>query len=187
MKSVSDSTSSNAIKRVFSRLFPNNGPPQPPIPETPIPETPIPQEILAFRTITKLLSLIQQERAIQGTETIPADNQRRRELQIINALATVAVTGFQVVAVANNLDSSRLDPNASKLTLLAVVKPSNDEKQCITPSKKSSWRVTLTQNQREIDPPLNLTGQPTIASVESLAGLKFADDKAIKKRVENCW
>lgn len=155
MKSVSDSTSSNVIKgvrRAISRLFQNNGPPQPPIPKTPIP-----QEILAFRTITKLLSLVQQERAIEAIETIPQDDQRERELQIINALATVAVTNHQVVAVANNLDSSLLDPNAPTLSLLAVVKPSNDENQCITPSKKSSWRVMLTQNYFGSDPPLNLT------------------------------
>lgn len=105
-------------------------------------------------------------------------------------LATVAVTNHQVVAVANNLDSSLLDPNAPTLSLLAVVKPSNDENQCITPSKKSSWRVMLTQNYYGSDPPLNLThptGQSTIASVESLAGLNLADDEAVMERVKKCW
>ena len=58
----------------------------------------IPKNILAFRTITKLLSLIQQERAFQALQPRSEDN-RRLELKLINALATVAVIEHEVVAV----------------------------------------------------------------------------------------
>jgi len=131
----------------------------------------IPANILAFRTITKLLSLIQQERAIKASEKRFEDARQRRELQIINALATLAVIEHEVVAVVNNLDSSVLDPELDtpnrNLNLIAVVEPSQDENQDITPPK----------------PP----GQPIITSVEVLASLNLANDEAIKKYTDQYW
>jgi len=178
------------LRKAISQLF--SGPPKPSCDTTAsidqVPLDNIAKHILAFRTITKLLSLIQQEQAVQVVENIPEDGRRRRELQILNALSTVAVIEHEVVAVVNNLDSKMLDPNFDTLSLIAVVKPSNDENQHITPPKLPFWRVILTQNYRRdtklVSPS---TEQATIAGVEVLADLNLADDQAIKEYADQCW
>jgi hypothetical protein len=153
------------------------------------PSDDIPANILAFRTITKLLSLIQQDRSIEAQETWLPDATKRRELQIINALATVAVIEHEIVAVVNNLDSDVLDPELGppKLSLVAIVDPPQ-EKNIAPP--RPSWKVILTQNLRRRTPnptPTSPTEQPVITSVEALAGLNLADDEAIINYVDHYW
>jgi len=160
----------------------------------------IPKNILAFRTITKLLSLIQQERAFRALQPRSEDN-RRLELKLINALATVAVIEHEVVAVVNNInsdtldrDSDKLDRDSNKLDLLVSVEPSNDENLCILPSEPPApyhWRVLLSKNFRFSDPKPNSTGQPTIqptiSSAEALADLGLVGNEAIKQYAGECW
>jgi len=167
----------------------------------------IPKNILAFRTITKLLSLIQQERAFRALQPRSEDN-RRLELKLINALATVAVIEHEVVAVVNNInsgtldrdsdkldrDSDKLDHDSNKLDLLVSVEPSNDENLCILPSEPPApylWRVLLSKNFRFSDPKPNSTGQPTIqptiSSAEALADLGLVGNEAIKQYAGECW
>lgn len=65
-------------------------------------EKDVPRNILAFRTITKMLEAIQQQRF--AFEASPADldltEAERSELRISNAFATLAVIEHEVVAVA---------------------------------------------------------------------------------------
>ena len=160
----------------------------------------IPKNILAFHTITKLLSLIQQERAFRALQPRSEDN-RRLELKLINALATVAVIEHGVVAVVNNInsgtldcDSDKLDRDSNKLDLIVCVEPSNDENLCILPSEPPApnlWRVLLSKNYRFSDPKPNSTGQPTIqptiSSAEALADLGLVGNEAIKQYAGECW
>ena len=60
----------------------------------------IPPNILAFRTITRLLEIIQQERPFKIVEDEPElSNSDRRELRLLSAFSTVAVADRDVVAV----------------------------------------------------------------------------------------
>jgi hypothetical protein len=61
----------------------------------------IPKNILAFRTITTLLHLIQQERQLQITKEEQMTSQDRRQLSLLNALATLAITEHNIVAVTS--------------------------------------------------------------------------------------
>jgi hypothetical protein len=75
----------------------------------------IPRNILAFRTITTLLRFIQQDKLLEVTDpdTKTSDDDLRR-LSILNALATVAITHQEIVAItSSNTKSSGLDIIAS--------------------------------------------------------------------------
>ena len=93
----------------------------------------IPRNILAFRTITRLLSIIQQDRGIQVSEPELIQGHQRRQLKIMNAFSTVAVMDQEIVAVVNNSNSGTFDLNSNKLDLIACV-GSNDENPDSTPS-----------------------------------------------------
>jgi len=143
------------LHRVISQLFPKerDSLPKPSrdttasIAQNP-PLNDIPRNILAFRTITKLLSLIQQERAFRALQTTAKGNQRL-QLKLTNALSTLAVIEHEVVAVVNNLNCGMLD-------LIAYVEPSNKNPRT-TPSESSTrhWKVLFSQNYRFRDPNLN--------------------------------
>ena len=150
----------------------------------------IPTNILAFRTITKLLSQIQQERPFVVLQAKPLDNQRQ-ELKITNAFATVAVIEHEVVAVVTN----RITPT---LGLTACVQSPIDKNTSITPSGSLSsklvsqvWGLLFTQNYRRSDPKLVLDnlpiGEPTIIDAKTMAGLDLVEDDAIKKYAEEYW
>ena len=63
-------------------------------------ENGIPQSILAFRTITTLLQIIQQEQPFKIIEDEPKlSDSDRRELKLLSAFSTVAVAHHEVVAV----------------------------------------------------------------------------------------
>ena len=144
----------------------------------------IPINILAFRTITKLLALIQQEQAFRTDTGMPAADQRL-ELKLINALSTVAVIDHEVVAVVNKSGN-----DSGKVGLIAYVKPPNDT----TPSESSIfslWKVLFSQNFRPDSSDSHTpsaTGQPVIFSAQVLGGLPSLDsDEAIKAYAKNCW
>ena len=125
--------------------------------------------------------------AVEVLETIPTDSQWKWELQIINALSTLAVIEHEVVAVVKNLDPSMLDPDLDldMLTLITVVKPLD---QPIKPPRQPFWKVALTQNFHSDDPnPSHQEGQPIITSAEALAGLELANNEVIKKYADKCW
>jgi hypothetical protein len=75
----------------------------------------IPRNIIAFRTITTLLRFIQQDKLLEVTDpnTKTSDDDLRR-LSILNALATVAITHQEIVAItSSNTKSSGLEIIAS--------------------------------------------------------------------------
>src|SRR5271154_369416 len=113
--------------------IPNNNNPshnQPiPFPTSPIPD--VPRNILAFCTITKLLSQIQQERVFQvsHSETKRLPPEERLELKLSNAFSTIAVTDHEVVAVVTECTPETLN-------VIACAQTSINEFQ-ITPSLPS--------------------------------------------------
>lgn len=149
----------------------------------------IPTNILAFRTITKLLALIQQGRAFQVSE-VKLQAPQRKQLKIMNALSNVAVMDHEVVAVVTSFDSGMFDLNSNTLDLIACVEPSN-EKPPIAPSKSSfsnrMWDVVYTQNFRHDDPKTDSTRQLAITDAKVLAGLSLDSDEAIKVYADEYW
>ena len=144
----------------------------------------IPTNILAFHTITKLLSQIQQERPFIVLQAKPLDNQCQ-ELKITNAFAN------EVVAVVTNCITPTLG-------LTACVQSPIDKNMSITPSGSLSsklmsqvWGLLFTQNYRRSDPKLVLDnlpiGEPTIIDAKTMAGLDLVEDDAIKKDAEEYW
>jgi hypothetical protein len=188
---VADGTTLPVMRRAglaVSQLFNSNEPPQPSSDATAtIARNPslngIPRNILAFRTITKLLSLIQPERAFQAvTQPKSADNKRHLELKLINALATVGVINHEVVAVVNRSDSGMPDSDSNKLGVIVSVEP-----MPIPPSKPLAanfWRLLFSKNYRPDDPQTNLTGQPVIKSAEDLAAIELVDKQTIQEYAE---
>jgi hypothetical protein len=146
----------------------------------------VPREILAFRTITRLLGLIQAARTSQNTGG--PNSQQRLELKLTNALSTVAVIDHEVVAVVNN---RRSGVESGKVGLIAYVEPPND-----TPPPESSslipdlWKILFSQNFRRDSedsntPPSN--GQPMIFSALHLSGLQSFNDQELGEYVRDCW
>jgi hypothetical protein len=148
-----------------------------------------PPNILAFRTITKLLSLIQQGRAIQVSEVKPQDGQRQ-QLKIMNALSTVAVMEHEIIAVVNNFNAGMFDLTSNTLDLIACVESSNEEPP-IAPSSSSFskwlWDVVGTQNSRYDDLQEDSTRPLAITDTKVLAGLQLDSDDAIKVYADEYW
>jgi hypothetical protein len=159
--------------------------------KAPEPPKEIPTNILAFRTITNLLSLIQQERAFQILEVKSLDAGHRQQLKILNALSTVAVIEHEVVAAVNNSNFGTFDLNSNTLELIACVEESNDRNPGTASSKPPSiWNLICSKNYRSSDPKPELpspTDQPTITATKALAGLQLASDTAIELDIREYW
>ena len=121
--------------------------------------TDIPRNILAFRTITTLLSSIQQERAFQIKAPEILSPQERQELKISGAISTLAVFDSDVVAVVTKR------------------------------STPSVWNLILTRNYRwsesggklAITPP----AEPTFSDAKITKILD--DDEKLKTHVDELW
>ncbi|KJA17468.1 hypothetical protein HYPSUDRAFT_57717 [Hypholoma sublateritium FD-334 SS-4] len=144
----------------------------------------IPRNILAFRTITTLLSRIQQGRASQVPQPYTAQLNRdeRRELKISNAFSTLAVIEHEIVAVVTNRDTETLE-------VIASIQSPNDNFSYIERSN-SLFSGLTSQNFQSVEIPQNHSKdapQPTVLSTAEaitdakvLAGLALVDDEAIK-------
>jgi hypothetical protein len=151
--------------------------------------------ILAFRTITKLLSLIQQEQSFQDPQVdpevvplVPLEVQRQ-QLKIMNALSTVAVMDNEVIAAVNNSGLGTFDLDSNTLKLIACVECSPDQNPQTASSKSLSskiWDVICSRNYRFDDPKPSPTNQPTITDTKVFA-VNLADDDAIEQHVEEYW
>src|SRR5277367_2334924 len=81
----------------------------------------IPRNILAFRTITTMLARIQQERPFKfSLNNSKISGAQQRELKISNAFANLAVTDYDVVAVATV-------QSPDELNIVACSSDSSDE------------------------------------------------------------
>lgn len=143
----------------------------------------IPGNILAFRTITKLLGTIQQDREpeveLWQSELTEAEIV---ELKISDAFATIAVTEHEVVAVTTN---QRIHPKT--LQVVASIQPSDDNSSPPTQASTSAasecpiWTFTFNTRWSDEDPTTSLTAEPTIFDVASLAGINLDNDMKIKE------
>jgi len=142
------------------------------------PSKDIPRNILAFHTITKLLSQIQQERVFQVSQPEPKlQRQERLELKISNAFSTLAVIEHEVVAVV-----TKRTPEV--LNIIACTQTSISEDPFIAPS-----HLLVTQNYHRsgAQPAIHPTREPTIADARILAGIDLVDDETLKHQVDEHW
>lgn len=125
-----------------------------PGPETPPSDNLKLRKHAAFRTITTMLALIQQEQPLQllAYDT-PKSLDVRRELKIYNAIATLCITDFQVVTVVAN-------PGFQGLEVAVYIQTSADDDgfrpngssqsssiNCFSPF----WKLIATNNYRRDD------------------------------------
>ncbi|KAJ3517712.1 hypothetical protein NLJ89_g341 [Agrocybe chaxingu] len=143
----------------------------------------IPRNILAFRTITKLLSMIQKEPGLPVEDVKLKGNVQRLQLKLTSAFSTLAVIEHEIVAVAHSIDSETLG-------LIACV-PSNDQNPVSSePLSSRFWlKFCVTQNFRHSDrePTDPVLPEPTIIKAEVLANLGLVGDQAIKQYADECW
>lgn len=186
------STLAFVIKRKASQLFGNRIDDSHDTPAS-IPRNPpldyVPKNILAFRTITHLLSYIQQNRAFRvTTPSVPAHDNQRLELKLTNAFSTVAVIEHEVVGVVTRRISKTLE-------VVACVQPSDVENPPTTlskpPSKHKSefWDLIFTHNPRRDEQPVpaTISTGSIITDASILADIKLDDDEATKRYAEACW
>ena len=86
-----------------TNTFPSTPPPSTPPPTSPLKE--VPRNHLAFRTITKLLAQIQQERMFQVLEKMPTKlpDPVFQELRLSSAFSTIAVIEHEIIAVVTSI------------------------------------------------------------------------------------
>ena len=137
----------------------------------------IPRNILAFRTITTMLGLIQQERPFKISDLkIPAEHDR--ELKITSALANVAVAQHEIVAVATV-------HSAEELEVIACTQSSSDKpspSQSAIVRQPPRWRFLFTKNPRR-DEAYILENCPRTVVVD---GKGLPDEEKLRGYVENC-
>jgi hypothetical protein len=144
----------------------------------------IPNNILAFRTITTLLAMLQQERHSNRD-----DIKESVELKLSNAFSTLAVMNHDVVAIVSNYSPPDLSVLATRTA---------DTKEVITSSALSSPEfqifefLTCRNNRKDEQHPTILgTSVPTIHDGKSLAQFAYAfpddDDEAIRQYADEYW
>jgi len=124
--------------------------------------TDIPRNILAFRTITKLLAKIQQDQSFQLSSgcKLPPESSEHQELLICNAFATISNMCNDVVAVVSkSIPASR------------------------------TWDSLVTRNDVFGDkkPDIVLPKDPTIGDARILAEMDLVEDEALERFVDEYW
>jgi hypothetical protein len=186
----SDSPHSH-VQAQHTQDIPNNNNPSrdtpPTVPLLTSPSQEIPRNILAFRTITKLLSQIQQEREFQVLYTEPTlPSKDRLELRLSNAFSTVAVIEHEVIAVVTK-------PTHESLQVTACTQTSINQGPLITPlpsgALSQAWHLLVNQNYRRggAKTGIHPTGEPTISEARILAGIDFLDDEMLNLHVDEYW
>jgi hypothetical protein len=152
--------------------------------------TDIPRNILAFRTITKLLAKIQQEQSFQvsSKERLPLQSAERQELLLSNAFSTVANMDNDVVAVVTRHTSGQILDDATCTTENFI-----NEEPLITPPPSTLvsqvWHLVVTRNYcwDEIKPATILPVDPVIGDARILAEIGLVEDEALKLIVDQYW
>jgi len=140
----------------------------------------IPRNILAFRTITKLLSHIQQEQAFQVSWDNPP-YPHNEELKISTAFATIAVIHHEIVAVVTKQTYERIH------VVLAPQTPIEDSSTKPPSLLKRGLEFFVAKNPRPKDPQ---NDEPTISCANDagiLPGIDLNDDEVLKMWVDKCW
>jgi hypothetical protein len=151
-----------------------------------LPPSTEPVNILAFRTITMLLSWLQQTQVIKvSKEKFITDPTERQKLKILNALSTIIVVNNNVVAV---VAKSNPDIPVSKgLEVIACARlPDEGLIAPQTPNIVGQfWQFLLTKNPRRDDP---LPAAP-FAIVDPMvpADLDSDDPEELKTYIDGYW
>jgi len=173
--------------------IPKNSDPFPDTPGILLPTSPprdIPRNILAFRTITKLLSHIQQEQAfkVSWNKSLP---EKKEELELSTAFATIAVIEHEVIAVVTKHTVERIEVICTPQTRI------QDTSINDLSTNQGKWFLRalhffITKNPRQNDPPpaiLPIRG-PTIsyvANAGTLPGTDLDNDEILKTWVDEHW
>jgi hypothetical protein len=147
----------------------------------------VPRNILAFRTITTMLTQIQQNRPFKISDIVGMSDMERQELKISNAISTVAVANHDIVAVVAKRAPKKLEvtacTHAQSDSENPVTLPS------LTPSIMSrTWQLLFTKNFRRDDPkPAIPILDPIIIDATIPAGLEQDDDEGLRQYLERRW
>lgn len=149
----------------------------------------IPRKILAFRTITSILAIIQQERPFKVSNELPTDMKPldRQELKISNAVCNLAIADKDIIAVVTK-------PGDDSLAVIACAHLPRNESSFISsqsPLKMAMarlWQLLITKNFRRDDPKSSTWEiDPTIIDAKIPPGLDSDDDEALNEYLENRW
>jgi len=111
--------------------------------------------ILAFRTITSMLSMIQSPEVTNTEPTQQLTVPQRKELRVLDSLASLATRGHEIVATAAALPNSSSGANVQViLSIVNLIDLIDSELALTSPqnSEKTWVRWFLTMNARR-DPP----------------------------------
>ena len=174
--------------------IPKNGDPSPDTPPgIPLPTSPpdgVPRNILAFRTITKLLSLIQQEQAFQvNWENSLANHQ---QLALSTAFATIAVIDHEIVAVLTKITYEEIEVVCAAQTSIGdtSIEATPIEDRSIKSVLMRSFVFIVAKNTHKDEPPIPQTGGPTISRVDdagSMPSIDLNNDEILKVWVDEHW
>ena len=156
----------------------------------------IPRNILAFRTITTLLAKIQQDTPITYSDALDRRDispEHKQELKISNALANVANTDTDIVALVTRFSSFS---DALDVLVCGNLDGDRDHDQPgkpVPPSKSSIWEIIFTRNpdnsklpMKNLLPTYPVQG-PTISAVGKPAGVKSDDAKELIRYIHEDW
>lgn len=178
---------------------PSASPEAPPVPVAPT----IPNNILEFRTITTILSKIQQEmpfKLLGSIHDVPENH--RHQLGIIDALSVVAVTDYQVIAAVSkgSIGDEPIQVTVStssflqKARLTAKLQPS--VLICIANAFEQAalylWTIFVTQNPRKSDnnkPKITTASIPEIIAVapQENHGDDLHPNAPLHQYLSPCW
>jgi hypothetical protein len=138
----------------------------------------------AFASMATMLSAIQSTTTYSDTDLRPFNAEDRQELRILNALATICVRQYEVVAVVANRGEG-----SGTLQVFACVRRGDHEKSPISPQpsgpSNSIWRFFVSPNPRRsesfdkflvpqedvptiIDPHAKLHSQPSLCNMQKI-------------------
>jgi hypothetical protein len=141
------------------------------------------KKFLAFRTITKLLSLTQQQQAFEVLSEKPTAAEQE-ELALSTAFATIAVLDHEVVAVVTQSKTIFENKNDQKLDLLCTTEGDSTKGSSNT-GYGGLLKFFLTRNPRDQDTIM----VPTIihATDTQVPGCNLIDDEGLNRWVEQRW
>lgn len=144
----------------------------------------IPRKILAFRTITTLLSRIQQEQAFRISESEETfSEQDNLELKLSSAFSTIAVIDHEIIAVV-------IERTRELLKVTACAQTSVNESSLTTTSPSGhiskAFRFIFAQNYRR-DDTQSASSEPTIIDAMDNIDKDWHDDEKLGLWLEKCW
>lgn len=152
----------------------------------------IPENILAFRTITTILSKIQQTTSFKYTTVKPSSKEERQELRVLNALATIMVMNHEVVAVVTN--QSDVPGKLEVVICRNLIKDREKLTGIINPQPELQrfgefWQIFANKNPRKSEdgPPALPRPKVTMVDPKVPSGLEGEGKEDLRNFVRNVW